>query len=100
MDADSFPAWFADRIAGSGQDYYRRKLAEGKTRGEARRALKRHLANVIYATLVADKTRAKASPGGHFGATTRSSAAGPTPTASTSDKSLPGLAQHPTPAVA
>ncbi len=44
---------------GPGQEYYRRKLAEGKTRGEARRALKRHLANAIYATLVADRQRAQ-----------------------------------------
>ena len=85
---------------GPGQDYYRRKLAEGKTRGEARRALKRHLANVIYATLVADQQRAAGSPGGHMGAALQSSAADPTPTASTSEKSLPGLAQNPTPAVA
>jgi transposase len=85
---------------GPGQDYYRRKLAEGKTRGEARRALKRHLANIIYATLVADQQRTAGSPGGHTGAALQSSAAGPTPTASTSDKSLPGLEKHPTPAVA
>jgi hypothetical protein len=85
---------------GVGQDYYRRKLAEGKTRGEARRALKRHLANIIYATLVADQQRTAGSPGGHMGAALQSSAAGPTPTASTSDKSLPGLEKHPTTAVA
>jgi transposase len=38
----------------SGRDYYDRKLAEGKTRREAIRALKRQLANVIWRHLVAD----------------------------------------------
>jgi hypothetical protein len=33
-------------------------------------------------------------PGGHSGATLRSSATGPTPAASSSDKSLPGPAGH------
>jgi transposase len=37
-----------------GQVYYRRKLAEAKTPEEARRSLKRHLANVVHAHLVAD----------------------------------------------
>jgi transposase len=40
-----------------GQAYYRRKLAEAKTPEEARRSLKRHLANVIHARLVADHRR-------------------------------------------
>jgi transposase len=85
---------------GAGRDYYRRKISEGKTPGEARRALKRHLANVIYARLVADHQRAAASPGGHVGAALTSSAADSTPSISTSDKSLPGLNEHPTPQVA
>jgi transposase len=38
----------------SGRDYYDRKLAEGKTRREALRALKRQLANVIWRHLIAD----------------------------------------------
>jgi transposase len=37
-----------------GQAYYRRKLAEAKTPEEARRSLKRHLANVVYSHLVTD----------------------------------------------
>ncbi|MFF1747710.1 hypothetical protein ACFVZI_50395, partial [Streptomyces mirabilis] len=32
---------------GRGQDYYLRKIAEGKTPAEARRALKRRLSNVV-----------------------------------------------------
>jgi transposase len=45
------------RDPGPGQAYYRRKLAEAKTPEEARRGLKRHLANVIHARLVADHRR-------------------------------------------
>jgi transposase len=37
-----------------GRDYYDRKLAEGKTRREALRALERQLANVIWRHLLAD----------------------------------------------
>jgi transposase len=37
-----------------GQAYYRRKLAQAKTPEEARRSLKRHLANVVYSHLVTD----------------------------------------------
>jgi transposase len=40
-----------------GQVYYRRKLAEAKTPEEARRSLKRHLANVVYSHLVTDHRR-------------------------------------------
>jgi len=40
-----------------GQVYYRRKLAEAKTPEEARRGLKRHLANVVYSHLVTDHHR-------------------------------------------
>ena len=45
-----------------GQAYYRRKLAQAKTPQEARRSLKRHLANVVYAHLLADhRCRTRAS---------------------------------------
>jgi transposase len=37
-----------------GQVYYRRKLVQAKTPEEARRSLKRHLANVVYSHLVTD----------------------------------------------
>jgi len=40
-----------------GQTYYRRKLTQAKTPEEARRSLKRHLANVVHAHLVADHRR-------------------------------------------
>jgi transposase len=81
-----------------GRAYYQRKLAAGKTPMEALRCLKRRLSDVVYRQLVADAATAeKTGPGGHTGATTDSSAASPTPTADSSDKSLPGPANpHPT----
>ena len=86
----------------------RPNLAAGKTPLAALRCLKRRLSDVIYRQLVADAR--KASPGGQTGATLTSSAAGPTPTADSSDKPLPepapttlpppGLVQNPPPASA
>ncbi|MGH7477898.1 MAG: IS110 family transposase [Longimicrobiales bacterium] len=38
----------------SARAYLERKLAEGKSAAEARRCLKRHLANVVYRALIAD----------------------------------------------
>jgi transposase len=46
------------RDGGRGQDYYLRKIAEGKTPAEARRALKRCLSNVVYRTLKRDRKTA------------------------------------------
>jgi hypothetical protein len=43
------------RDPGPGKVYYLRKLSEGKTPTEARRALKRRLANVIYRHVVRDQ---------------------------------------------
>jgi transposase len=45
------------RDPGPGRRYYLRKLSEGKTPAEARRALKRRLANVIYRRIRADQRR-------------------------------------------
>lgn len=39
---------------GPGRDYYLRKLEQNKTEGEARRALKRQISNVVFHHLVAD----------------------------------------------
>jgi hypothetical protein len=85
------------RHPGPGRDYHAKKITQGKTTGEACRALKRHLADLVYATLVADAQR---SPGGQVGASTRSSAADLIPMAKPSDKSLPGLHQQATTDVA
>ena len=39
---------------GPGRDYYLRKLEQNKTEGEARRALKRQISNIVFHHLVAD----------------------------------------------
>ena len=41
----------------AGRELYERKLAEGKTRKEAIRVLKRRLSDVVYRHLIADQTR-------------------------------------------
>jgi transposase len=47
----------------AGQAYYRRKLAEGKSRKEALRCLKRRLSDAVYRQLLADQQRpAQAQP--------------------------------------
>ena len=52
------------RMTGSrGSAYYRTKFAEGKTPREAKRCLKRRLADHIWRTLMADERRLAASPG-------------------------------------
>jgi transposase len=82
-----------------GRAYYRRKLADGKTPREALRCLKRRLSDTVYKQLVTDargtdSRSTKAGPEGHPGATLTSSAADPTPTAGSSDQSLPGPAHR------
>ena len=81
--------------ASAGRAYYDRKIAEGKTRNEAMRCLKRQLADRVRRIMVADERRTAqaAGPEGHPGAALTSSAAGSTPTTSSSDKSLPGPAR-------
>jgi transposase len=78
-----------------GQGYCRRKRDQGKTRLEALRCLKRRLSDVVYRHLVEDA--AAGSPGGQVGASLQSSAADLIPMASTSEQSLPGLENDPTP---
>jgi transposase len=75
-----------------GRAYYRRKLAAGKTTMEALRCLKRRLSDVVYRQMVADAKAATTDPGGQAGTTLQSSVTGPTPTAGSSEKSLPGPA--------
>jgi hypothetical protein len=73
----------------------------GKTSREAQqRCLERCLADHVWRTMIADERgRARTTgPGGQPGASTKSSAADPTPTFSSSDKSLPRAAKtEPTP---
>jgi transposase len=77
-----------------GRAYFRRRIAAGKTKMEALRALKRRLSDVVYRQLVADAR--KASPGGHVEATSTSSAADLAPMIGSSDQSQPGLTTEPT----
>lgn len=55
------------RTGGPGRDYYDRKLAEGKNKLEAVRALKRQLSNVIYRRMMADVQRRQTVRDGHPG---------------------------------
>jgi transposase len=81
-----------------GKAYFERKLAAGKGHKGALRCLKRRLSDVLYRQLLADQQQTRTSPAGHSGATTKSSAADPTPTASSSDKSHTGpVAEQATP---
>jgi transposase len=81
-----------------GRANYRRKLAESKTPMEALRCLKRRISDAIYRQLVADagltdQRVAEAGPGGHSGASSRSSAADlSTPVVGSSEQPLPGPA--------
>jgi transposase len=97
------------RLDTEGRRYYRRKLAEGKTRMEAMRCLKRRISDAVYRQLLADAraaaiaaenepadplaTEVCASPGGHCGASHQSSAVDLPPHIDTSDQPLPGPAK-------
>ena len=89
-----------------GRAYYRRKLAAGKTPMEAIRCLKRRLSDVVFKRLLADARAGQelagalidAGPGGHCGATQKSSAADSHPHVDTSDQPLPGPAPTTLPA--
>jgi transposase len=80
------------RNSSEGRDYYDRKKAAGKTSMEAMRCLKRRLSDVVYRAMVNDAAAAMTGPGGHPGATTKSSATGSHPDTGSSNKSLPGPA--------
>ena len=68
-----------------GRAYYDRKVAEGKTRKEALRALKRRISDALYAAMVADARRerqeepASGGPGGQTGNGSVACAAGSHP---------------------
>ncbi len=97
------------RLDTEGRVYYRRKLAEGKTRMEAMRCLKRRISDAVYRQLLADAraaateaeneesdqtpTQAGTGPGGHCGANQEPSAVDLPPHIDTSDQPLPGPAK-------
>ena len=88
------------RNPGPGRDYYQRKLASGKKPKAALRCLKRRVSDAIYRRLAADAQADERDPGGHTGATTKISAANPTPTVDSSIKPQPGSQPDATPAAA
>jgi transposase len=45
-----------------GHAYYQRKLSEGKTAKEAKRRLKRRLADHVWRVMIADERKAKSLP--------------------------------------
>jgi transposase len=61
-----------------GRAFFERKVAEGKTKKEAVRALKRRISDAVYRQLVLD-AGAVTGPGGQAGTTLHSSVAGSTP---------------------
>ena len=61
-----------------GRAYYDRKFAEGKTKKEALRALKRRISDALYERLVADAAT-NAGPGGQTGTTEQAGVTGLTP---------------------
>ncbi len=82
-----------------GRAYYDRRKADGKTSMEAMRALKRRLSNIVYRTMLDDAithatTGSRTGPGGQTGHDSDSSATGSHPNAGSSDKPLPGPANH------
>ncbi len=91
------------RLDTPGRAYYRRQLAPGKTRAEAKRCLKRRISDAIYRQLRTDAHRAtlidapepsEAGRGGHCGASEESSAVDLPPHIDTSDQPLPGPAKQ------
>lgn len=60
-----------------GRAFFERKVAEGKTKKEAVRALKRRISDAIYRQLLVDASMK--GPGGQAGTTLQSSVAGSTP---------------------
>jgi len=77
-----------------GRAYFEKKIAEGKTRKEALRALKRQLSDVIYTHLTADAARTRPAhadgPGGQSGNGSVSSAAGSHPRRRLFGQATPG----------
>jgi transposase len=82
-----------------GRAYYEKKLAEGKTRKEALRSLKRQVSDAVFARLRADARRAAGragGPGGQQGNDSVSSAAGLHPGDRLFGQATPGSRHHTT----
>ena len=74
----------------AGRAYYDKKIAEGKTPKEARRALKRKISDALYKHLKADAARAASGPGGQPGNGSSASAAGSHPERRLFGQATPG----------
>jgi transposase len=86
------------RLDTEGRAYYRRKIADGKTRMEAMRCLKRRISDAVFRQLIADAQAfdnhsVGTGPGGQCGASLESSAVDLPPHIDTSDQPLPGPAK-------
>ena len=82
-----------------GRACYDKKIAEGKTPEEARRALKRQISDAIYKHLKADAARAASTsrgPGGHPGNGSSASVTGLHPEHRLFGQATPGPVPHPT----
>ena len=77
-----------------GRVYFDKKLAEGKTRKEALRSLKRHVSDAVFACLQADASQAR-SPGGQSGNDFVASAASSHPERQLFGQATPGPATQP-----
>jgi hypothetical protein len=84
-----------------GRAYFDRKVAAGKTKGEAMRCLKRRLSDIVYRTMLDDLVAGKVTgPGGHRGNDSDSRATGSHPHTGTSEKPLPRpITRQPKPAL-
>jgi transposase len=82
-----------------GRAYFDKKLAEGKTRKEALRSLKRQVSDAVFTRLRADARRAAGraeGPGGQQGNDSAASAAGSHPRDRLFGQATPGPGHHPT----
>jgi hypothetical protein len=82
-----------------GRAYFDKKLAEGKTRKEALRSLKRQVSNAVFTALQADARRAASragGPGGQTGNGSVSGAAGSHPSNRLFGQATPGSRPHTT----
>ena len=83
----------------AGREFFRRKIAEGKTPKEALRALKRRISDAIYRQLIEDAA-AERDPGGQMGTTPKTSVTDLTPMVGSSVKPQPGSHRERTPLTA
>ena len=84
----------------TGRGYYLRKIADGKTKKEARRCLKRRISDAIYRQLVADAQSKRAGPGRADGGDYEDQRGRPTPDGRLFDQATTRAPPNATPAAA